>query len=396
MDSSFDSNPIDFRLPLPRRLNQPRFLPRSWSSTTVRTSYSRSTSALRSQYSIRVANSGARALEILEQVPDVDLILLDVLMPDLDGFETCRRIKAHPQWRRIPLIFLTALNQEGHEITGLALGAVDYLSKPIIPDLLRARLATHLELARIRIELQQRLDELSEERALIEDIIVRLRLDRTFDERHLRHLMCPVERTSGDLCLAAWTPDGRQRVLVGDFTGHGLTAAMAGPLVKQLFYRQCADAVALDTLIATLDRQLHEQLPTGRFMAAQVLEVSADRRLLQFMNAGMPEGLLVSPQGDITLLAARSLALGIAPDVAAPDRLQTLEVETGTRLLLASDGLVEATDPHDRLFGVERLIGSYRAVLERQGRLEDLLDDLRYYRGQPSIDDDVLILELTL
>lgn len=82
--------------------------------------------------------------------------------------------------------------------------------------------------------------------------------------------------------------------------------------------------------------------------------------------------------------------------MAAPDRLQTLGVETGTRLLLASDGLVEATDSHGRLFGVERLIRSYTAVLERQGQLEDLLDDLRYHRGQPSIDDDVLILELTL
>jgi len=395
MDSSFDSDPIDFQSsppPVPQAPIPPKILVIDDSPDILL----QIDTALRADYSVRVANSGPRGLGVLEQTSGADLILLDVLMPDPDGFETCRRIKAHPEWRRIPLIFLTSLNREGHEITGLSLGAVDYLSKPIIPDVLRARIATHLELARIRVELQQRIEELSEERALIEDIILRMRVDRAFDHRRLRYLMCPVERTSGDLCLAAWTPDGRQRVLVGDFTGHGLMAAIAGPLVKQSFYRHCAEAIALEALITTLDHQLHEQLPTGKFMAAQVLEVSADRRRLQFMNAGMPEGLLVSPQGEITLLEARSLALGIAPDVAAPDRFQTLEVETGTRLLLASDGLLEATDPNGRLFGLERLVKTYTALLERQGPLEDLLEDVRHHRGQNSIDDDVLILELTL
>jgi two-component system, HptB-dependent secretion and biofilm response regulator len=394
MDASFVSDPIDLQPPFPLTPQTPA-PPGILVIDDSPDILLQIDTALRADYSVRVANSGSRALEILEQTSGADLILLDVLMPDPDGFETCRRIKAHPEWRRIPLIFLTSLNREGHEITGLSLGAVDYLSKPIVPDVLRARIATHLELARIRVELQQRLDELSEERALIEDIIVRLRIDRAFDGRRLRHLMRPVERTSGDICLAAWTPDGRQWVLVGDFTGHGLTAAMAGPLVKQIFYQQCADNVSLDTLIATLDRQLHDQLPTGRFMAAYIAEVTADRRLLHLANASMPEALLVSPAGRVTTLESRSLALGIAPGVSG-ELLHSLEVETGTRLLLASDGLLEASDSNGRLFGLERLTAAYTALLERQGPLEDLLDAVRYHRGRNSLEDDVLILELTL
>ncbi|QGU33272.1 PP2C family protein-serine/threonine phosphatase [Thermochromatium tepidum] len=395
MDISFAPDPIALRSPFRSRS------PASSSARVLAVDDSPDVllqidTALRADYSVYVANSGPRALEILEQVPNIDLILLDVLMPDPDGFATCRRIKTHPEWCRIPLIFLTALDQHQHEVEGLALGAVDYLSKPIIPDLLRARLATHLELARIRVELQQRVEELSEERALIEDILLRLRRDHAFDGRGLRYLMRPVERTSGDLCLAAWTPDGRQWVLVGDFTGHGLTAAMAGPLVRQILYQQCADNVPLATLIATLDRQLHDQLPTGRFMAAHIVEVTADRRFLHLANASMPEALLVSPAGDIEILASRSLALGIAPDARSHDSLQTLEVETGARLLLTSDGLLEATDPNGQPFGVERLVKAYIALMERQGPLEDLLEEVCHHRGQNSIDDDVLILELTL
>nr|WP_155451452.1 SpoIIE family protein phosphatase [Allochromatium palmeri] len=73
-----------------------------------------------------------------------------------------------------------------------------------------------------------------------------------------------------------------------------------------------------------------------------------------------------------------------------------MEVETESRLLLTSDGLLEASDPNGRLFGLERLTAAYTTLLERQGPLEDLLDAVRYHRGRNSLEDDVLILELTL
>ncbi|WP_177168970.1 PP2C family protein-serine/threonine phosphatase [Allochromatium warmingii] len=393
MDTAYDYDPdaLVSSAPLPRAM-RPRILIVDDSPEVI----CQIDALLQAQYSILVANSGLRALEILEQAPGVDLILLDVLMPDPDGFETCRRIKAHPDWCQIPLIFLTALDYEGHEVTGLSLGAVDYLAKPIVPAVLHARLNTHLELARVRCALQQHLNQLAEERALVEACLMRLHTDRRFDARYVRYFMQPVERTSGDLCLVAWTPDDRQWVLVGDFTGHGLIAALAGPLVKQIFYSHCAAGDALETLIATLDTHLYEQLPTGRFMAAYLAEVSADRQQLRLMNASMPEGLLFMPSGACEHLTSRALALGIAPEFAAPDRLQTLRVEPGARLLLVSDGVLETTAPDGEQFGLERLLTSYQTLWQRGGSLHDMLADLRYHRGRTALEDDVLILELTL
>ncbi|MDG9425151.1 response regulator, partial [Streptococcus pneumoniae] len=87
--------------------------------------------------------------------PDLDLILLDVMMPGMDGYETCRQLKANPATSDIPVIFLTAKNQIEDEAMGLSVGAVDYLGKPISPPILFARVSTHLTLRAARKLLQE-------------------------------------------------------------------------------------------------------------------------------------------------------------------------------------------------------------------------------------------------
>lgn len=102
-------------------------------------------------YQISIATNGRQALEVVQKVrPDV--ILLDVMMPEMDGFETCRRLKASPEWRDIPVIFLTARTETTDIVTGFELGAVDYVAKPFNPAELLARVNTHLTMDRLRRE----------------------------------------------------------------------------------------------------------------------------------------------------------------------------------------------------------------------------------------------------
>ncbi len=103
-------------------------------------------SLLEDTYHIKVANHGTKGLRIATSDPPPDLILLDVMMPEIDGYEVCRQLKANPATHNIPVIFLTAINEADDEHRGLALGAVDYITKPINPALLRARIGTHLSL----------------------------------------------------------------------------------------------------------------------------------------------------------------------------------------------------------------------------------------------------------
>jgi CheY-like chemotaxis protein/predicted transcriptional regulator len=110
-------------------------------------------------YKILAAEDGESALEILDHTRP-DLILLDVLMPGIDGFETCRRLKAEPTTREIPVIFMTALSDSIDEVKGLELGAVDYIIKPFQIETLLARINTHLTVVKLQTQLQARVEEL--------------------------------------------------------------------------------------------------------------------------------------------------------------------------------------------------------------------------------------------
>ena len=120
-------------------------------------------SLLGDQYKNKVATNGLKALKIARSDPQPDLILLDIMMPEMDGYEVCRQLKADPATEHIPIIFLTAKTQEGDETKGFELGAVDYITKPIVPPILMARVHTHLALQDARKFLEKQNEVLEEQ-----------------------------------------------------------------------------------------------------------------------------------------------------------------------------------------------------------------------------------------
>lgn len=124
---------------------------------------------LKDEYAIKVAISGKKALEIADAF-HIDLILLDIMMPVMDGFETCRRLKANPKTAHIPVIFLSARDGTEDVVAGLRLGAVDYVSKPADPTILKARLSAHLLLATAMLDVKRQNELLIENARLREDV----------------------------------------------------------------------------------------------------------------------------------------------------------------------------------------------------------------------------------
>jgi putative two-component system response regulator len=134
---------------------------------------------LSDDYQVKVAPNGLRALKIATSTPAPDLILLDIMMPDMDGYEVCRQLKANPQTRDIPVIFLTAKTESADESQGFALGAVDYVTKPISPSIVLARISTHLALKAAasflkdkNLYLEQEVAKRTEETRLTEEVII--------------------------------------------------------------------------------------------------------------------------------------------------------------------------------------------------------------------------------
>ncbi len=135
---------------------------------------------LSGRYPIRAARSGVQALRISGSAPRPDLILLDIMMPEMDGFEVLHRLRANPATREIPVIFVTALDDRQAEVQGLEAGAVDFISKPFLPAIVLARVATQLELKRARdrlrdenLWLEQEVNRRMEENAQIQEVSIR-------------------------------------------------------------------------------------------------------------------------------------------------------------------------------------------------------------------------------
>lgn len=114
---------------------------------------------LKDEYTIVAAINGEKALELAAIEPAPDIILLDIMMPGMDGYEVCSRLKAQAKTRKIPVIFVTAMDQVEDETAGFALGAVDYITKPISPPIVRARVKTHLSLRHAQLRLQDLLNK---------------------------------------------------------------------------------------------------------------------------------------------------------------------------------------------------------------------------------------------
>ncbi|WP_198666534.1 response regulator [Marinomonas shanghaiensis] len=114
---------------------------------------------LRNDYDLKVATNGKKALQIAQSVPKPEMILLDVMMPEMDGYEVCRQLKANPITSDIPVLFVTAKANACDEEQGFALGAVDYITKPISPPRVKARVRTHIALYNQNRQLQEKVKE---------------------------------------------------------------------------------------------------------------------------------------------------------------------------------------------------------------------------------------------
>ena len=125
---------------------------------------------LKDHYKVQVATSGKKALAIVNTFPTPDVILLDIMMPEMDGLEVCRRLKKNDATKDIPVIFLTAVTDTKTALSGFELGAVDYIHKPVNPKLLRARVQNHVDLKRSKEQLNGQINNLMEIARLREDV----------------------------------------------------------------------------------------------------------------------------------------------------------------------------------------------------------------------------------
>ncbi|RMD78974.1 MAG: response regulator [Gammaproteobacteria bacterium] len=343
------------------------------------------------------AADGAEAVARF-QAEEVDLVLLDVHMPRMDGYEAARRIKEAAGERLVPVLFLTGLTGEQELARCVEAGGDDFLTKPFSPTLVAAKIRALLRLRdlyetvrRQRNDLDWYQQRMEQEQAMAQAIFAALVAKACLEVPGVRRWLRPSARLCGDVVLACPTPDGQLHVLVGDFTGHGLMAAVGTVPLAETFSTLTRAGAPLQRVLEELNRRLYRLLPTGLFCAAAAAEVDPRHRVLRVWNGGLPDLLLWRPGGALERLPSQGLPLGVQPPLRFRAELRALPAEEGARLLVHTDGISEAQDAEGHPYGERRLAEVVRRAAEDP--FQAVLADLRRFLGGegPGADDMTLV-----
>ncbi|MBF0296393.1 MAG: response regulator, partial [Magnetococcales bacterium] len=227
-----------------------------------------------------LASNGQQGIELWREFSP-DLILMDVMMPVMNGYDATRGIRAKGGSSGMPpVIFLTGVEDQELLAECLHCGGDDFISKPFNHVILRARLNAWLR----RVEMAAKI---AMDREAIEHVILKMRQDDRFAPQAMRILMTPVETTTGDLVLSTLDADGAQLVMLGDFTGHGLAAAVCGPLVSDIFYGMVQRGFPPREILIAINEKIHDRLPVDMFLTACFLHLNRQAGQVTIYNAGM-------------------------------------------------------------------------------------------------------------
>lgn len=354
------------------------------------------------------AKDGEEALEhVLGEVPD--LLLLDVVMPGLDGFEVCRRIREDKSLDDLPVIFLTANVEVSDKIRGLEIGGSDYITKPFDSGEVLARVQAHLKIRHLTRNLREANRDLAEkQQRIMEDLRAASQIQRSLLPARMPNLagvrfashFQPCDAVGGDLFHAFRIAPQTAAVYVLDVSGHGLPAAMVTASVAQVLQPQSGYLAGEgDDLMPLPPKEALERLDTDfpferfqKYFTMFYALLDQERGKLFYANGGHPHGIIAHADGSKTLLEPTGPLIGLGGMV--PFEQCERDLRPGDRVLLYTDGIVEHQGSDREMFGMERLESLWLEHREQDlcTALESLVGAASAFAEDAAYDDDVTLL----
>ncbi len=351
---------------------------------------------LKSDHKLSLALNGEMALQAAARTPP-DLVLLDIVMPGLDGYEVCRRLRQTPETAEVPIMFLSSLEEVQNKTRGFEAGANDYLTKPF-------------EMLEVKARVRSLLKAKAYSDAVKEQIASELRVAREIQMGMLPHdfaaveqayqvsfgaVLEPAREVGGDLYGVCAAGPQRLVVFLGDVSGKGLAASMfmvRAISLARLLSREIAEP---ERILARLNDELAADNPSGMFVTflCGMFEPRSSRLVLA--NGGHCRPVLL-PAGEAPRWAVKNLgtALGFEPGLEF-ERTE-LTLREGDALVLYSDGVSEAFNPQEECYGSERLLADAASLSGQSAPAitAALLQKVRAFAGGAPQSDDIAILTL--
>ncbi|MCG9875629.1 MAG: response regulator [Leptospiraceae bacterium] len=347
-------------------------------------------------YEISFAQSGASALSILQNISP-DLVLLDVMMPEMDGYELCERILQEERNRSIPILFLSAKIESEDVLRGFEAGGVDYISKPFQAKELLARIHTHVELKRSKDDLRKFHDRISEELAIARSIQESLiKIENNKDAKcKIYNYYKPADEIGGDFIFTHWSEfNHRLDLFFGDVSGHGIGSAMVGAMSVLAFQNSVQNYESpADSLYAINDSLL--PLIQDFNISCVYFSLFPEEKKIFYSYGGHPSIYLIKGKELIELEGVGSLLL-----IPQMKHFENFEVSLNDveGILMFSDGMYEFYDQTKRLVDLDSFLNLIRnslPVLNSESFL-DTIAEKTLQLSNHKIQDDMSMLYLEI
>jgi phosphoserine phosphatase RsbU/P len=366
------------------------------------------------------AGSGDEALRQL-LLKDFAVIIMDVHMPGLDGLETAALIRGREKTKHTPIIFVTAYQDADGLFRGYELGAIDYLIKPIIPAILRSKVAVLVDLDRTNRQVRRQAEQIREmERLRHERELAAARerweMERLQEQAHLARKIqerlfpvarvplegfdiggasFPAEATGGDFFDYIPLADDAVGVAIGDVSGHGFGPALLMAEIRAYLRALALTRTDLGEIVRLLNRGLYQDVCEDRFATLLLGRLDAGARTFHYVRAGHTTGYLLGADGRVKRrLESTGVPLAVLPDEDFP-AADPIPLDAGDTVVLLTDGILEAVCDDGSLFGIERALAAVRANRREPARavVAAVCHAVRdACRGQRQLDDMTAIV----
>jgi sigma-B regulation protein RsbU (phosphoserine phosphatase) len=350
--------------------------------------------ALRDDYKLSVALDGSAALRSVEKTPP-DLVLLDIVMPGLDGYEVCRRLRAHEPTREVPVMFLSSLEDVQNKAQGFEVGGNDYLTKPFEVLEIKARVRSLLKAKAYADAIREAMArDLAIAREIQMGILPSDLAGATKGTGLEVHAVIePARAVGGDLYEVLRVSDSRIVVALGDVSGKGIPAALFMAVALTVLRTLARQFPEPDEILRRLNDELAEQNPRGMFVTLQCLVFDLEQRRVSCAGAGHHQLAVLSP-GRPPRLACPSSGRPAGLMLFNPIERETFALEHGDTFVLFSDGVSEAMNPAEDFYGEDRLLSALAATSSATlpEIVASVMADVRAFAAGAKQSDDITVL----
>lgn len=363
------------------------------------TSLKQAAALLRDAYKVTMVKSGEQALEFLEKYTP-HLILLDIEMPDMDGFETIQRIKLDERFRKIPVIFLTGNHDTATETKGFECGAADFITKPYSQEVMLHRISLQIQLA----SYQNRLETEKERMTAELDVATKIQASmlpqhfEIFEKKGLFSVyanMEPAREVGGDFYDCFQVDDDHMAVVIADVSGKGVPAALFMVIAKTLIKTKAKGILSPGRVLEEVNREIYDTNEEDMFVTLflGILELSTGKFVCA--NAGHNPPIHLHKDGRAEYFSIKqNFILGVMPGMTFEENV--VQLEENDKIFLYTDGITEAIDEKNEFYGEERLLARLQnpqvAGMSVKTLLDYVKEQLNFFTGNTEQEDDITML----